>query len=102
MIITTLFDLTLVAFLADHSWMMREITLDEARRCCYEIAEFAHRLQVSSYMPNNLGPCKGNNTCLLIQLAWEDLVTVKGGINAIEWLVPYVHESEVYKRLTPL
>jgi hypothetical protein len=51
---------------------------------------------------HNLGPCKGSNTCLLIQLACEDLVTVKGGINAIEWLVPYVHESEVYKRLIPL
>jgi hypothetical protein len=34
--------------------------------------------------------------------ACEDLVTVKGGINAIEWLVLYVHESEVDKRLTPL
>ena len=37
-----------------------------------------------------------------MQLACEELVTVKGGINAIEWLVSYVHESEVYKRLTPL
>ncbi len=46
---------------------------------------------------NNLDPCKGNNTYLLIQLACEDLVTVKGGINAIEWLQPYVHESEGYK-----
>ncbi len=51
---------------------------------------------------NNLDPCKGNNTCLLIQLACEDLVTVKGCINEIEWLVPDVHESGVYKRLTPL
>ncbi len=67
------------------------------------MAEFAHHLLVSSYMLNNLGrPCKGNNTCLLIQPACEDVVTLKGGIIAIEWLVSYVHESEVYKRLTPL
>jgi len=38
----------------------------------------------------------------LIQLDCEDLVTVKGGKNAIEWLVPYLQESEVYKRLTLL
>ncbi len=92
----------MVSFLADHYWMMREITLDEARRCCCYMVEFAHHLLVSSYMLNNLGLCKGNNTYLLMQLACEDLVTVKGGINTIEWLVPYVHESEVYKTLTLL
>ena len=67
------------------------------------MAEFAHHLIVSSYELNNLGPCKGNNTYLLIQLACEDLITAKGGgVNVIEGLVPNVHESEVYKRLTPL